>query len=380
MTIYILSLFFIMLAGIALKPNRSLKRRKYFIIFSFGLITVISMLRKYTVGIDLSDHYYNNFIKYQTWSWDSADNSIYEAGYFYFNKAIAIFSSNPQSIIIVTSVLSFAIIGWFIYKNSEDVLMSTFLVIANNMWFMYLNIIRQAIAVSIVLIGLEFLKNKNLKWKRYVIFLFFVFLATSFHNTAILALLFIAIDKLKFKGIQLFITVIVTGIIAATYNQIFIIFSKLLGQHKDYLSLYSTTEGYLTPTSIYGVAFPLGMFILGYLFIVVIKKNIANRGTSLPDDKSYSIYSNDFLMYACLILSILRLFSLRSNIISRVGYYFLPLFYIYVPLVLKNIPDRYLKFLIKSSCYIFIFVAFIWIGFKSASELYGTVPYEFFWE
>lgn len=59
---------------------------------------------------------------------------------------------------------------------------------------MSMNVIRQAMAVGVILLGLEALKRKQ-----YVKFAIYVVIATFFHTSAIIALLFILCDILTFK-------------------------------------------------------------------------------------------------------------------------------------------------------------------------------------
>ena len=51
----------IALVGIGIHANKNMKRRRDFLIFSFGLMILVASLRAPSVGIDLAGHYAKRF-------------------------------------------------------------------------------------------------------------------------------------------------------------------------------------------------------------------------------------------------------------------------------------------------------------------------------
>ena len=63
MTIYIILFLLILFSTIFINTKRSKRNKRIYIIITFGLMTLVAMLRKYTIGIDLQYLYHPTFIK-----------------------------------------------------------------------------------------------------------------------------------------------------------------------------------------------------------------------------------------------------------------------------------------------------------------------------
>lgn len=61
-------------------------------------------------------------------------------------------------------------------------------------YFMYLNIVAQALAIAIVVLGLD-----RLVKKQYLRFILWVVLASTMHSSAIVGIIFSAICKMVYK-------------------------------------------------------------------------------------------------------------------------------------------------------------------------------------
>lgn len=380
MTIYILTLALIMFVGLITNPNLSNKKKRRYIIFAFGCLALVSMLRNYTVGRDLTSHYYSSFLRIIETPWNQLDTLGYETGYVYFYKLIGILSSDPQVMIAVHALFVIGVSGWFIYRNSDDVVLSTFIFVATNTWFMYMNIMRQAMAVSICLIAVEILKNKDWKFKRYILYFLIVLLATQFHSSAMIMFLFPILDKIKFKQAQIIVSAVIMFVSFIFYDKIFSVISKFLGGKRDYAEYYSSSGSAINIISIYFVLLYILFFALGCIMIVYYNNNAPKR-TELRTAKEKSCQLSDsLLLYAVLALIICRITGLRINIMSRMTFYFLPFLWILAPRALSKLQLASNRKIIKLFVYGLMMIMFLWIGYKNAAVLYGTVPYSFFWE
>lgn len=380
MTIYILTLALIMVVGFISNPNISNKKKRRYIIFAFGCLALVSMLRNYTVGRDLTSHYYSSFLRIIETPWNQLDTLGYETGYVYFYKLIGILSSDPQVMIAVHALFVIGVSGWFIYRNSDDVVLSTFIFVATNTWFMYMNIMRQAMAVSICLIAVEILKNKDWKFKRYILYFLIVLLATQFHSSAMIMFLFPILDKIKFKQAQIIASAVIMFVSFIFYDKIFSVISKFLGGKRDYAEYYSSSGSAINIISIYFVLLYILFFALGCIMIVYYNNNAPKR-TELRTAKEKSCQLSDsLLLYAVLALILCRITGLRINVMSRMTYYFMPFLWILVPRALGKFQLASNRKIIKLFVYGLMMIMFLWIGYKNAAVLYGTVPYSFFWE
>lgn len=385
MTIYFVAVLLIALWAALLKnSNYSYKRKKRFMVLAFGLLILIAVLRSPSVGRDLAGHYAQNYQNIASLSWNQLSDfstlSGYEIGYVVLCKTLSLISNNVQWFITVVSIFVYYVTARFILKNSEDVVLSTFIEIFSCSYYMYLNILRQSLAVSIVLLGYEFLKNKEIKrFKRYLIFALFVVVATTFHQSAIISLVFILFDTLRFERRHIILASVVVMGFYFLYDKLYAFTLMVVGNSDRYATYLSTAEGVgsIDWISMINIALTFGAFVLGYITLVWNKKR--NLNITDKNNKEFVIeHENSVLMYACLMAGTFRLLTSQMNILNRATYYFLPFIFILYPTAV-NSSGRYRK-LVKCCLYIAYFAYFCIITTKVAGEYYGTVPYKFFWQ
>lgn len=355
----------------------TIRGRKRIVLFAFGIIILIASLRKYTVGIDLEKYYYNSFIQFVNWDWKDVTRNTYEPGYFFLNIFIGKLTDNPQVFIAVTSLMTFSVFGWFIYKNSDNVFMSTFIFITFSFWFMFMNIIRQALAIAIVLLAYDFLNRQSLGKIKIPVFVVLVLIAASFHSSAILTLCLLPLHYLKFKRKEIVGSIAVIVLAMLTYNKLFTLLASIMN-HRDYVGAYlvkgNADSGMI---SIVMIAVYALIFSLGAYRLIWKSRNALSCGSR---NIIHELYSNDFLMYTALIVLITRVLATRLTIIGRVSYYFYPYIWILLPRIETNIHLENNRRVFKFMVYSLGLVLFLIVGCIKAAEFYGTVPYEFFWQ
>ncbi len=337
------------------------------------------MLRHYTVGKDLEAHYYSSFLKVIDLPWNHLYTLGYENGYLTFYKILSLFTSDPQWMIAIHALFVIGVTGWFIYRNSEDVVISTFMFIATNTWFMYMTMLRQAMAVSLILIALEIWKRKDWKIRRFVFYFLIVLIAVQFHSSAVAALFFPIFDFIPFKRKQILVSLTTMVISFVLYNQIYNAISVFSIGKRDYTDFYSRSESVINLTGLYFVFMYMGFFIIGVYCLVYHRKK-PEPGEITYESTSSKGFSDSFLLYMVFSLVVTRIMGLRINIVSRMSFYFIPFIFILIPRALNQFRLAKDKKLIKDTIYILMMIAFIWLGFRNADFLYGTVPYKFFWE
>lgn len=379
MTIYLVALFGLMLYGACKNHNTTNRRRKIYTFVAFSCLALIAMLRSYNVGRDLQSHYYKTFLRVVNMDWNNLFTLGYENGYLVFYKLISMFTDNGQWMIAIHALFVIGITGWFIYRNSENVVMSTFLFITTNTWFMYMTMMRQAMAVCIVLIALEIWKRKDWKIKRYVLYVAIVILAMQFHSSAFIAFFMPIFDFLPFKRKHIFISTLVMIASFALYNQMFKAVSFLQIGKRDYTEFYSSSGEAINIISLYFVFVYVLIFAIGTLSLVYYNKKMENQssGLAVTDESGFS---NSFLLYMVLILAVCRITGLKINIMARMTYYFMPFVYVLLPRSINCFQNINNKKIVKLTMYFFMTAAFIWLTYSSAASMYGTVPYQFFWE
>lgn len=369
MAIYLISFLIIWVVGIIFKVNETQKKRRNFIIFSFFILTNIAMLRNYTVGIDLRLHYYKNFSNIIKMNWSNINNTYYEIGYTVFNKIIGVISQEPRTLIIATSLVTIPVWGWYIYKNTNYVHQATCIFILYNLYFINFNILRQAIAIAILLIAIEI----GLKRKRYILYVALILLATTFHGTAILTIVLIPLSRIKFKKNYFLLVCIITVITLVGYEILINFISKFLNTQKDY-----TYYLYEKITGGYGIVGRLSIAISITVFILFFISFIYRRNKS---ENNEELLSGDLMTYAAAIVMILVVLGLKFSLSERISYYFLPFWVIGIPESLEKMEmkNRKQKIVIYFLFYMMLIGYYLFIIFSGRAELlHGTVPYNFF--
>lgn len=367
-----------MLYGVVKKPDLNHTKKKKYVMVAFFSLMLISMLRSYNVGRDLQSHYYNTFLRVVNIDWNYLYTLGYENGYLAFYKLISLFTDDGQWMIAIHAFIVIGITGWVIYRNSENVVMSTFLFITTNAWFMYMNIMRQAMAICIVLIGLEILKKKEWKYKRYVLYVLIAVVAMQFHSSAFVAFFIPVFNLIPFKRGSILISIVVMIASFALADKLFGAMSLFQIGKRDYTDFYSSSGEAFNIISLYFVLIYVMFFILGAISLIDEKSRSENTNETRIITHYY--YSNRFLLYMVLALVVFRICGMKIIIMARMSHYFLPFTFILLPRAMNSIHGTKNRVIIKNTIYTIMTLAFIWMSYKSAAVLYGTVPYQFFWE
>lgn len=374
MLVYIILFTFITFITCFINTKKSTKNRKIYITLAFGAMAIVGALRKYTIGIDLQILYYPKYIQLVNVSFSNLfSSSNLETGYLLFCKLLTLISKEPQTLIIVTSIITTSITGWFIYKYSNNVKCSTILYIILNIYFMSMNIIRQQLAVSILLIAFHYWMN-NKKLKGILIAL----LASTFHSSAIIVLPVLLLYGMKFKKNYLYLSAGISLFLMVTYKYIIKIYSIIssilhLSNNKDYASYLENEAfgiGTVNINNILSVALAIIFFCIAYYYIIFINKT--------KDETQ--LKRQHFYLFMAAFYMIINIVALKMVIISRLQYYFLPFILLIIPESISLLTKNKNKLLIIILLFSILLFRFTYVFFNSADDLYGVTPYKFFWE
>ena len=384
MTIYFVQVFIIWASGILSNTHKSQRLKRRYIIFAFSFIILLAALRKYTIGIDLEGHYAARYslVAFYNWS-DMPEFSLlsqYGIGYCYFIKFLTLISTDVQFYITVTSLIIYGSVGFFIYKNSTDVVMSTCLFVLFCVNYMFMNIICQGLAISLVLLGYNFSIDAKRKKDRHVVFLVFILLAYLIHTSALLCFILLLFKKLKFK-----ISHIVFGVFASIFA--FLLYDKLyevtvlfLGSEKYASYIFNDRENQAS----FNLQ-SLALFILTAIpFVIgcysIIWQKISREKSKKQFSEDSIEKSDSFLMFMGLMAIICRLLLFRMNIINRLSYYFIPFILLLYPRTIQELNCLKYRRTARILTYVVFLIYFIWMTLEYAEVFYGTIPYEFYWQ
>lgn len=295
----------------------------FILIIAFFILTIVSGIR-YKVGSD-----YNAYIKmYNSYSY-------LEPGSRMLFSISNLISENPQTIIFIYSILTNIFIILSIkeieFKGSTPLIIATYL-------FLYfpfsLNIIRQSLAVSILL--LAFFKIINGKKKLAIIL---GILACLVHGSAIFFIPYFLIFMLVKKEKIYRITYLYTGVLMVMLLAYVILFGKTATSIKYF--------GYLGKFSIRGIDYYQFMSYVPFLLICLLSKRIF--------ENSKMISSLNGLFISGVLFEVI----LSSTQVSRIGIYFSIYSIFLIPSLLEEIKNKKTRKIIKMVYCIFLVVYFV---------------------
>lgn len=189
MLIYIgMTALAILFAFFSTKTENRVKKTIFFILTLLPFIIVSSI--RYDVGTDFSFRYSTDFYKVA----DGIKIENLEPGFILLIKFCLIFSRNSQILFFVTSALITFFVISEIFKNSKNICYSILLFFIGTFFFLSLNMVRQFLAMSIILFCYRFLFEK----KKYVFFLMGVIIAFTIHSSSIIMVILLSLKKKLF--------------------------------------------------------------------------------------------------------------------------------------------------------------------------------------
>lgn len=316
---------------------------KIIVCFSFLFLWIISAFR-YNVGTDFFYYYtYINRIE----NIQVNDN---EYGTYLLGQLVALFTNEGQIFIAVTSFIIIFLIFKTIYKESSHPELSILLFLGLGYYFTSLNILQQYIALSIVFYSVRYLFEK-----KTIYFVVAIVVASLFHFSAIIGILYLFIVKIYKKNFLSNIFIVAGFFIVIIFYES-IIPLLIPNQYSMYQSTNFVNEGA-------NIAF----FII-YLLITLVIYFFRKELTAINN-------KNEYYLVFILIGTGFTLLGTQSLIIMRVADYFTIFTILILPDLIKIVKDvnmkavLYLSLLSLSLCGIFIFLK---------RNLGEVVPYNFF--
>ncbi len=362
MTIYIILLFFLLILGLGLHPTVSIRRRKEFIWIAFIAMLIVSGFRDVSVGTDTKTYVslFNNIGYYNVVA------SRYEIGFLYYLKLLHIISQNPGFLIFVTSTICIGATCIFIYRHSEDPMLSVLLYVVLKGFFFQMTGMRQAIATSLVMLAFSAIIY-NRSPKSIIKAIFLILIAATFHNMAVAAFipLILWLYSSKEKSVEinaaktLGTTVILSGIVFIFYPLIMRIVGMIAPQYTHYFSGIWSDSNYVA--SLFKMLIQLIFLTVGLIFI-------KNQNHTVEMKLSVMMVS---------ISVIIGVLSMRMEIWGRLtGMFSIYTSVLWAPAFTEGIPDFHNRRILKTSIFLFSF-AYMLVTFIFRPEWDGVVPYLF---
>ena len=179
MLVYLINIALIVIWALIFNIGKKTKLKKFiFVGICFVQLFLISAYR-YRVGNDYS-MYAVGFFKMSLSGFGEMNYEDWEIGFILLNKVIGIFTADPAVFIWISSLLIMIGPAYLIARYSANSFISVFMYVNLYLFYLDMNFIRQAIAMSIVCFAYGFLVNRKF-WR----FLLLVAIAATFHLTVI---------------------------------------------------------------------------------------------------------------------------------------------------------------------------------------------------
>lgn len=331
---YIGILVFIIVITLILKRiygNEFIKNNKKYLIIITIILTLFLILRDTSVGVDT-----DNYRKIFEYAHDKTFIELltygrHEIGFKYYAKILSCICNNYYFFLAITSILSMIGFYFFSRDNSKNYFATIFIFITFNYYIYSFGLLRQALAISVLLYSIKFIKDRKF-WK----FLIFVIIASLFHKTALvfLPLYFLYNIKITKKRFIIWLLII-----------IFMLISKSL--ILDFILNYIYKPANLSISSGGGykmLILLIGASITSYYY----------QDKLILDEKNNQLYINMIF-----IATLIQVLATYFGIVFRVTIYFSFSLIILVPLILNAINNVKIKRILFVLMYISLFAYYI---------------------
>ena len=370
---YSLIIYILLLGAILGVEKQSFFQKKCLIFFSFGLFLFIAAFRSEQIGNDTAE--YLRIFRSISYSGDISRFAWrFESGYLYLNRILGLLTSQEQSIIVFTSLITMLGFARFIYKYSKVPWLSVYLFFTLGYFSMFMNTIRLNIAIVLILYSFDFIEKRN-----FLKFLLIVIFASLFHRTAIVFLVAYFITEYKFNRKIISSAVIVSLISFLIFPEMFSLLIRVFPTYSYYIgSVY--LDGNIRIASV------LNMLVgLSIMFFSYISQRNTNRGSLVNINRNSKQGKNEILvdsdekMLLLILIGVSVTFiSFRFNLLDRVGEYFLVFSCVVLPNSIRKMTDKRTRLLIY---YLVIVLFFIYsttiVLFRPEWNI--IYPYKFFW-
>lgn len=337
---------------VAIKGIDYKKKNKFAMIFFFLWLMVLIVLRHKTIGND-TINYMNIFDKICYMNFSELYSFSSEIGYVMLNKIVSFFTHNPQIMIAVIGVLTIVLFMPTYLRLLEDTGLTVALFCIMSTFTMFFSGLRQMLAIGIGLIAYHFVRKKNI-W----LFLLFVLIAFTFHNSAIMLLLMYPIYHTKITKNWLYFVVPAMALIFIFNKQIFSSLTFLMSESTRFVGDIESTGAYTM----------IILFVLFGVFSYIVPDE------SKIDDETRGL--RNFLL-----LSIaLQMFAPVNFLAMRMNYYYIIFIPLLIPKIIKYQKDEFGNVgFIARNCMVVFFIAYFLYSAHMGVGL-NTFPYKFFWE
>lgn len=346
----------------ASSKKKNIKKRYLFLVF--GMLTLFSGLRGYSIGID-TINYVKMYIYVREYGITSFKllNKNFEIGFLVYTYVLSRLFYSPTTLLLVSSAIICTSFAITFYRYSENIKISSFLFI---IWFFLgtMNTMRQFLALSIFLQAIPFILKKNF-FKFFILVVF----ASLFHISALIFILF-SIFTLK----KVIINKKVILLASAFFLTVILFFKYILNISFYFFKryerfLYSEKYSSSRPLPLLTLSFFIILALGIFYFIIQEEKFILKKNIILE--------SKYFFLLIYIISIFIFVFSTKFFILERLNIYFRYSICFVMPQFIRYLYSK--NNLLKVILLIGFYTSFGYFGYRIAKvDGHKIFPYSTF--
>lgn len=256
MLIYLTNILLVIIWAFVFSIGKKTEFKKFcFIFICFAQMYLISAYR-YEIDSDYAQ-YATGFYKMAVSGFSEMTYEDWEIGFILLNKIIGLFTTKVSVFIAITSLIILVGPAFLVAKYSKHPFISIFIYLNIYLFYLDMNFIRQAIAMSIICFAYKFLIERKF-WK----YLLIILLAATFHLTVLymIPVYFICLIPVSTKTHLAYLIGVVLYFVFSD-GLIKLVFSKF---HTEYINSVYLTSGVYFRYCIVPLILCVGMIALSY--------------------------------------------------------------------------------------------------------------------
>lgn len=331
------------------------------LLIAFQLLYLVCVLRAPTVGRDIPG-YALAYEEAPLYAFDNFDYVYFENGYILMMKLCNMLGLTFQGFLAVVYFIVLAPVYLFIKHHSANRQLSVLIFICYISLDFALSGIRQAMAISILLLAMDILLQE--KKHSIPLFLFLILLGVQIHESLYIGLLILPVYYLL-KRTSDFILLTIAGVVVCLFFR-----GPLLTLIKDLFnkSNLNTSAGLHVGGNI--------LFLSAISIFSFYAYGVHRKSVGLSDTEYSHIYRKELFMLKCYVLGLVMALFFGEETTARSYMYFSQTGMVLIPNLCRKMDKtgvRILEFMFV----VFYIVFFYFISLK-ANNL-DMVPYKFFW-
>ena len=277
---------------------------------------------------------------------DVFDESLHrtEVGYRFYAKIISFLTDNYTIYFLITAVILFGVLIRFANKYTENPFVFLFMFMTLGTYHFYQTGLRQALAMTVCLIAVDFVHNKKLF--RFVLT---VLIAATFHKSAYIFLILYPMARMRNQYLKIAVNVLAGAVAIFGFTTFQEAFNRLLGFGYD--EYIDDERG-------------------GEVFVILITLVVIFSLYTLFHEKGKKV-GQDVIVQMTFLTVIFWILRLISRTAERISFYFMFGMYIYFSQTFKYEKDKY-SVIFRVLFILVFFALFIFRNFGA--------EYQFFWQ